>query len=136
MVHHQQCSYCLTDCHASRAHCTTFQSPDLTQTIALYIIGFVDDSMLGQANAFLLGTQPHGHGTFDWNDAQVCIFMDESIVELPKMHLSCVIDHAFTLHGAPYPMCGRQVGSDITMLQTGNSTSQQKIPFKSNIVPD
>jgi hypothetical protein len=45
------------DCHASRAHGATFESPDRTHTIIFYMIGFVDDST-GQANAFLRDTQP------------------------------------------------------------------------------
>jgi hypothetical protein len=48
----------LFDCHASRAHGATFKSPDHTQSITFYMIGFVDDST-GQANAFLMDTQPH-----------------------------------------------------------------------------
>jgi hypothetical protein len=47
----------LFDCHASRAHGATFESPDRNQSITFYMIGFVDDST-GQANAFLLDTQP------------------------------------------------------------------------------
>jgi hypothetical protein len=45
----------LFDCHASHASGTTFESPDRTQTITFYMIGFVDNST-GQANAFLLDT--------------------------------------------------------------------------------
>jgi hypothetical protein len=47
----------LFDCHASQAHGATFESPDRNQSITFYMIGFVDDST-GQANAFLLNTQP------------------------------------------------------------------------------
>jgi hypothetical protein len=47
----------LFDCHASRAHGATFESPDRTQRITFYMIVFVDNST-GQANAFLMDTQP------------------------------------------------------------------------------
>jgi hypothetical protein len=48
----------LFDCHESQAHGATFESPDCTQRITFYMIGFVNDST-GQANAFLMDTQTH-----------------------------------------------------------------------------
>jgi hypothetical protein len=96
------------------------------------MIGFVDDST-GQANAFLQDNQPHVELLVEkmredaqlWNDL---LWASGGALELPKCTYQ-VIDYAFTPDGAPI-LRGGQVGSDI-ILQTGDRTSQQKIPFKS-----
>jgi hypothetical protein len=42
----------LFDCFETQAHGATFESPDKTQSITIYMVGFVDDST-GQVNQFL-----------------------------------------------------------------------------------
>jgi hypothetical protein len=96
------------------------------------MIGFVDDST-GQANAFVLNTQPHAEQLVErmredaqlWNDL---LWASGGALVLPKCtyHL---IDYTFTPACAPN-LRGGQVGGDIIM-RTGDRTSYKKIPFKS-----
>jgi hypothetical protein len=122
----------LFDCHASRAYGATFQTPNQTQTIKFYMIGFVDDST-GQANAFLMDTQPPveylveqmHHDAQLWNDL---LWASGGALELPKC-MYHVINYAFTNDGAPI-LRGGQVGGDL-ILESGDRTCKQTIPFKS-----
>jgi hypothetical protein len=97
------------------------------------MIGFVDDRT-GQANAFLLDTQPHVEylvARMRKDDAQLwnnLLWASGGALELPKCPYH-VINYAFTPDSAPI-LHGGQDGSNI-ILQTGDRTSQQKIPFKS-----
>jgi hypothetical protein len=96
------------------------------------MIGFVDDST-GQANAFLLDTQPRAKHLVArmhedaqlWNDL---LWASDGALELPKC-MYHVIDYAFTPDGAPI-LRGGQVSGDI-ILQTGDRSRCQKIRFKS-----
>jgi hypothetical protein len=96
------------------------------------MIGFVDDSV-GQANAFLLDTQPHAEQLVErmckdaqlWNDL---LWASGGALELPKC-TDRVIDYTFTPYGAPI-LHGGQVGGDV-ILKTGDRATYQKIPFKS-----
>jgi hypothetical protein len=65
----------LFNCHASSAHGATFESPDWTQTITFYMIGFINNST-GQANAFLMDTQPPVESLVDWMHSDVQLWND------------------------------------------------------------
>jgi hypothetical protein len=81
------------------------------------MIGFGDDST-GQANAFLLDTQPRAKQLVArmredaqlWNDL---LWASGGALELPKCTYHD-IDYAFTLDGAPI-LSGSQVGGDIIL---------------------
>ena len=122
----------LFDCHATKAHGATFESPDKTISITVYMIGFVDDST-GQVNDFNSDIQPHPsvlinrmrHDAQLWNDL---LWSSGGALELPKCTYQ-VIHWQFTADGSPV-LQGGQVGEPI-LLHSGDRSNLQKIPSRS-----
>jgi hypothetical protein len=119
----------LFDCFETRAHGATFESPDKSQSITIYMVGFVDDST-GQVNQFHSNIQPNPESLLVlmrkdaqlWNDL---LWTSAGALELPKCSYH-LLHYVFTNDGAPI-LQGGQVGSDL-VLSTGDRSTSQKIP--------
>lgn len=119
----------LFDCFETRATGACFESPDRSQSITIYMVGFVDDST-GGVNAFAENKQPSPHILLErmrldaqlWNDL---LWTSAGALELIKCSYH-VIHYQFTSDGAPILQAG-QVGPDL-ILDSGDRSTSQKIP--------
>jgi len=122
----------LFDCHAVRAHGANFESPDKTEKIQIFMVGYVDDCT-GQVNDFLSNSQPHPdvligkmqHDAQIWSDL---LWSSGGELELPKCTYH-VINWNFTVAGAPSLQAG-DVGQPM-ILQSGDRSATHVIPFRS-----
>jgi len=122
----------LFDCHETKAHGAIFQSPDKTETIKVFMIGYVDDCT-GQVNEFLSDQQPHPNILIDrmQHDAQLwsdLLWASGGALELPKCTYH-VVNWQFTAAGAPILQAGA-VGQSM-YLKSGDRNTTQVIPFRS-----
>jgi hypothetical protein len=123
-------------CHEQDAFGTTFTTPDKSLSVALSMIGFVDDST-GQVNDFTADPQPSPevlnkfmqYDTQLWSDL---LWLSGGLLELPK----CSYHHlyfTFEADGRPNIM-GGQVGPSL-VLTSSQDGSTVHIPQKSAFAP-
>lgn len=119
----------LFDCFETKAHGAVFESPDRTQSLTVYMIGFVDDST-GQTNSFLDDVQPPANFIVEkmkqdaqlWNDL---LWTSGGALELPKCSYH-VSHYDFAMNGAPV-LKGGQVGTAMVLIN-GDGLDTQTIP--------
>ena len=107
----------LFDCFETKAHGAKFESPDKSQSITIFMVGFVDDST-GQVNQFTQNVQPSPESLLSimrkdaqlWNDL---LWVSGGDLELPKCSYH-LLHYMFTADGAPI-LQGGQVGSDLIL---------------------
>ena len=121
----------LFTCHEQQAYGATFTTPDKTLSVALSMVGFVDDST-GQVNDFTADPQPSPEtlNKFMQYDAQLwsdLLWLSGGLLELPK----CSYHHlhfSFEADGRPTIM-GGQVGPSL-VLTSSHDGSPVHIPQK------
>jgi hypothetical protein len=122
----------LFDCHATSARGATYTYPDGTESITLYMVGFVDDST-GQTNFF---TDRHEQSpdkllTAAEQDAQLwsdLLWCSGGALEFPKCTYQ-FLHWTSTQDGSPI-ISGHQVCRDL-ILQSSDRTITQTITFRS-----